>query len=112
MQKAWQLATQAMEEDRGALLAISDRRPKLRAKEADLQKLREARAVVAVKDVDSEVHEVDEEEEASNHDNNDPCAVTLKNLEARYEAWKGAFTRFAPQRSMQLRMRCAPLPWR
>jgi hypothetical protein len=58
-------------------------------KEADLQKLREAAAVVALQDEDSEVEKVDEEEIASKQDSHDPCAVGLTNLEARYEAGKG-----------------------
>jgi hypothetical protein len=58
-------------------------------KETDLQKLREAAAVVALEDEDSEVEEVDEEEVASKQDIHDLCAVALTNLEARYEAGKG-----------------------
>jgi hypothetical protein len=58
-------------------------------KEADLQKLREAAAVVALEDEDSEVEEVDEEEVASKQDSHDPTAVAPTNLEARYEAGKG-----------------------
>jgi hypothetical protein len=58
-------------------------------KEADLQKLREAAAVVALEDEGSEVEEVDEQEVASKRDSHDPCAVALTNLEARYEAGKG-----------------------
>jgi hypothetical protein len=51
--------------------------------------LREVATVVALEDVDSEVEEFDEEDEASMQDNHDPCAVALKSLEAKYEAWKG-----------------------
>ena len=58
-------------------------------KEADLQKLREAAAVVALEDEDSEVEEVDEEEVASKQDSRDPSAVALTNLETRYETGKG-----------------------
>jgi hypothetical protein len=58
-------------------------------KKADLQKLREAAAVVALEDEDSEVEEVDEEEVASKQDSHDLCAVAMTNLEARYEAGKG-----------------------
>jgi hypothetical protein len=87
--KAWQLATQAKKKVRGELLVISQGRSNLRMKEADLQRLREAAAVVALEDEDSEVEEVDEEEAASNQDSHDPCAVALTNLEARYEAGKG-----------------------
>ena len=50
-----------MEEDRGVFLTISDRWSNTRAKEADLQKLREGAAVVAIKDVGSEVEEADKE---------------------------------------------------
>jgi hypothetical protein len=88
-QKAWQLATQAITEARGELFVISQRRSNLRVKEADLQKLREAAAIVALDDEDSEVEEVDEEEVASKQDSHDPCAVALTNLEARYEERKG-----------------------
>jgi hypothetical protein len=58
-------------------------------KEADLQKLREAAAVVALEDEGSEVKEFDGEEVASKQDSHDPCAVALTNLEARYEVGKG-----------------------
>jgi hypothetical protein len=89
-QNAWQLATQAMKEARGELLAISPRHSNLRAKEADLHKLPEASALVAVEDEDSEVEEADEEEVASRQDSHDPCAVALTNLEVIYEARKGS----------------------
>jgi hypothetical protein len=58
-------------------------------KEADLQKLRQTAAKVALEDEDSEVVEVDEEEVASKQDSDDPCAVAQTNLEAIYEAGKG-----------------------
>jgi hypothetical protein len=61
----------------------------MRVKEADLQKLRESAAVVALEDEDSEVEEVDKEEVASKQDSHDPFAVALTNLEARYKAGKG-----------------------
>jgi hypothetical protein len=80
-----------MEEARGAHLAISQRLTNLRAKEADLHKLREAAAMVAVEDEDSEVEEVDEAEVASTQDSHDPCAMAITNREARYEACKGDF---------------------
>jgi hypothetical protein len=54
-QKAWHLATQAIKEARGELLVISQRRSNLRVKEADLQKLRESAAVVALEDEDSDI---------------------------------------------------------
>jgi hypothetical protein len=79
-----------MERARGALLDICDWRPNLRAKEADLQKLRETSAMMVVEDVDSEVEEVDEEEEASMQDIHDPCDVALTSLEARYATCKGS----------------------
>jgi hypothetical protein len=78
-----------MEEDRGALLTISDKRPNLRAKEADLQKLRQPAVVVTFEDAYSEVKEVDENEKASIQDSHDPCAVGVTNPKAIYEAKKG-----------------------
>jgi hypothetical protein len=77
-----------MEEDRGALLTISDKRPNLRAKEADLQKLRKPVVEVTVEDADSEVEEVDEQDKASIQDSRDPCAVALTNPKVVYEAKK------------------------
>jgi hypothetical protein len=68
--------------------------------------------VVKFEDIDSEVEEVDEQEKASIQNSHDPCTVVLTNPKAIYEAKKGAFKRLAPQRSRQLRMLCAPLPWR
>jgi hypothetical protein len=57
-----------------------------RAKEPDLQLLRQA---VAVVDEDSEVEEVDEEDEANIQESHVPCAVAMASLETRYEAGKG-----------------------
>jgi hypothetical protein len=45
--------------------------------------------VVTVKDVDSEVEEVDEQEKANTQDSPDPCAVALTNPKAIYVAKKG-----------------------
>jgi hypothetical protein len=102
-----------MEEDRGPLLTISNKRPNMRAKEADLQKLRQPPVVVAV---------VDEQEKASIQDIHDPYPVALTNPKAVecssgkegsvQAARKGVFKWNAPQRARQLRMRCAPLSWR
>jgi riboflavin biosynthesis pyrimidine reductase len=64
-----------MEKDRGALLIISDKRPNLRAKEADLQKLRQPAVVVTGEDADSEVEEVIPQEKARIQNNHDPCAT-------------------------------------
>jgi hypothetical protein len=95
-----------MEEDRGALLTIYDKQPNLRAKEADLQKLRQPSIVVTVEDAGSEVEEVDEQEKASIQDSHDPCAVALTNPEAIYEARRPpAAQRRRPRRGVRSQAR-------